>query len=56
MFDILVNDHVVCICVPGCVKAFVNTLTSGLGEEYKIQVRKHVNPGEEEATDSDIKE
>ena len=56
VFDILVNDHVVCICVPGCVKAFVSTLTSGLGEEYKIQVRKHVNPDEEETTDSDIKE
>lgn len=51
MFDILVDDHVVCICVPGCVKAFVNTLTNSLGEEYKIQVRKHVDPDDKSEED-----
>lgn len=57
MFDILVNDHTVCICVPGCVKAFVTTLTNSLGEEYKIQVRKHVDPEDDkEPTESEIVE
>ena len=51
MFDILVDDHVVCICVPGCVKAFVNKLTNSLGEEYKIQVRKHVDPDDKSEED-----
>lgn len=57
MFDILVDDHTVCICVPGCVKAFVATLTNSLGEEYKIQVRKHIDPEDSgEPTESEIDE
>lgn len=56
MYDILVADKIVCICVQGCIKAFVATLINNFGDTFKIEVREHIeekdHPKEPDCTDT----
>lgn len=45
MYEILLNDQIVAVCIEQLTKLFVDTIVRNVGVEMKVEVRKHLAPG-----------